>query len=183
MNKTYGAALRFSLFCLLALFLPSAYAQTAPAKVLSSGDVSAYVANFQTIQDQLDALGDKYDDYFFDPFEDEEDDADLAASFRRLREVKPPAEVEAIMKKNGLGDRGFLKFVVISYCTGIAFMEASYAGYAAQYEESPEMMSYLEASMENLKAMKAVIHPADLKLVSSRLNELAPLLEMDGEGY
>ncbi len=183
MNKKFGAALRFSLFCLFLITLPSAYAQTAPEKVLSSADVSAYVANFQAIQDQLDALGDKYDDYFFDPFEDEEDDADLAASFRRLREVKPPAEVEAIMRKNGLGDRGFLKFVIISYCTGIAFMEASYAGYAQEYGESPEMKSYMDTAMQNLAAMKAVIHPADLKLVSGRLNELAPLLEMEGEGY
>ena len=58
---------RFVPFALLAAFLLSfaaapALAQAAPAKVLGPADVSAYVSNFNAIQDEMDALGDKYDD-------------------------------------------------------------------------------------------------------------------------
>lgn len=159
-----------------------AFAETSPEKVLSPADITAYAANFTAIQEALDALGDKYDDLFPDVFDTEDENADLAASFRRLREVSPPAEITAIMKKNGLGDRGFVKFVVISYCVGISAMETAFDMYAAQYAGNAQMDTYLMESKKNMDAMKSAIHPADLALVAARQDELIPLLEMeDGE--
>lgn len=174
-----------SIFALAILLLAApipALAQTAPEKILSPADVSAYAANFTAIQDELDALGDKYDEYFPDAFDSEEDETDLTASIRRLRSVAPPAEIKAIMKKHGLGGQGFEKFVVISYCIGISAMETAYDMYASQYAGNAQMSAYLEEAKKNVEAMKSAVHPADLKLVASRQEELAPLLEMeDGE--
>ncbi len=175
----------FAPFAALLLFFAAApaLAQTAPAKVLSPADVSAYASNFNAIQEEMDALGDKYDDYFPDAFDVEDENADLSASFRRLRTLNPPAEIAAILKKNGLGNNGFEKFVVISYCIGIAAMESSFDLYAAQYAGNAEMMAYFEESKKNLEAMKGAVNPADLKLVASRLGELAPLMEIETGEY
>lgn len=181
MKKNVRAIVTLAIVSAFASLLPVA-AETAPEKVLSAKDVDAYIANFDKIQTALDALGDKYDEYFPESFEEEDgDQMDLSASFRRLRDVKPPAEIDAIMKKNGLGDRGFLKFIVISYGAGIAVMETSFELYSAQYADNAEMMGYFKESMKNVEAMKSAIHPADLKLVTDRQEEIMPLMGIEEE--
>lgn len=168
----------------LALFASAPlFAQTAPEKVLSAADVSAYIANFDAIQEGLDALGDKYDGYFPDAFEGADGNTDLASSFMKLRALNPPAEVAAVMKKNGLGDRGFVKFVVISYCIGIVSMQSALDLYTAQYADNAQMATYIDGVKKNVDAMKSAVHPADLKLVAARQAELAPLLDMDAAEY
>jgi len=172
------SGLALALFSLFAF--SSAVAQTTPEKVLTPADVTAYIGNFTDIQNELDALGDRYDQMFADPMGEQ---GDLAESFQRLRELDPPAEVAAIMEKNGLGDRGFLKFVVISYCVGITTMENAYDLYASQYAGNAQMTAYLGAMKQNVDAMKSAVHPDDLALVSANQADLAPLLEMDATGY
>lgn len=182
MKKSFRAVVALAVVSICAALL-TVSAQTAPAKVLTAKDIDAYVTNFDKIQAALDALGDKYDEYFPESFEDEDgDQMDLSASFRRLREVKAPAEIEAIMKKNGLGDKGFLKFIVISYCAGISVMEASFELYSAQYADNAEMMGYFKEAMGNVEAMKSAVHASDLALVAARQDEIMPLMGLE-ENY
>lgn len=168
---------------IFALFMcVSAFAQTEPKKVLSAEDVDAFIVNQVAIQTDLEALGDKYNDYFQLPEGDAETAADgnIADSINRLRSVKIPDEVQEIMRKHGLGDNGFEKYIVISYCFGALYFDQMINMRFSGQTLNPEMQAYMDQMKAGVEQMKASVHANDLALVSTRLADLAAVLG-DGE--
>ncbi|HPO01717.1 hypothetical protein K7J14_05415 [Treponema zuelzerae] len=170
-----------SLIIAALLFAASAslvWAQEAPKKVLSAKDVSAFISNYDSIQTDMDALGDKYDDFF-----DMEDEtaADPGAMIAYVRGLSIPAEIQGVFKKNGFGDNGFEKFIVISYGASVIYMEEMMATQMDEYKDMPEMQAYIEQASAGVKAMRETLHDSDLSLIKARKDELIALLMEEGE--
>jgi hypothetical protein len=148
-------------------------AQTAPKKVLTGKDIDAFVANFDKIEEELEALGDKYDDYFktgVEPEDSQMPSPGKTIALMRAKEV--PAEVKSVFKRHGLGDNGFEKMIVISAGFGALEMESAIKSQEQEYAEFPDMATYLEAAKSQVAELKSSIHKDDLSLVSSRADEL-----------
>jgi len=162
------------LFALCAAFLLGA--QEAPRKVLSDRDVDAFIANAHGIEADLDALGDRYDQsYALGALAS--GGTSSPSSFLEYRNVKVPAEVEAVMKKHGLGDGGFEKYLVIAIGFGALFMEQTMAVQLQAYADMPEMQAAMTEARAAAGAMKAAVHPDDLDLLSRRMADLAAAFE------
>ncbi|HKL84880.1 MAG TPA: hypothetical protein VJ861_00935 [Treponemataceae bacterium] len=164
-------------FCaLICVFVCSAviFAQKAPEKILSAKDVSAFVSNYASIQRDLDALGDKYDD-FFDSELDDTENPTLALT--QLRFLNVPAEIESVFKKNGMGDKGFEKFMVITMGVSVLYSVDTMNEQKKEYANQPEMQPYLVAIEDMMKEMLNSIHKEDLSLIKTRLKELVKLIE------
>lgn len=163
-----------SLLCFI-LFVTATtiFAQTAPVKVLSAKDVSTFVSNYTTIQNDLEELGDTYEDFFDSELDDLDDPVQ---ALTQLRTLNVPAAIQSVFKKNGMGDKGFEKYVVITMGVSVLFMIDTMEEQKQSYAAQPEMQPYLVAVEEMIKQMRSSIHQADLDLIKARLPELITLI-------
>lgn len=145
----------------------------APKKILSNGDIDAFVKNMPTIDAELSALGDKYND-FFEPAMSES--ASPSENMATIRAINPPDEIKDILKKNGLGNNGFEKIIVITAAFGVVEMEEAFAGQNEQMQDNPEMQSYMDEAMKQLDELKASVHKDDFALVTKRRADIAGVL-------
>jgi len=176
MTKRLSALIAVSLSILL-LTMASLSAQTPPKKVLSSKDVDSFAANFEALNDDLDAVGGKYDD-IFGSNENESPSQILA----KLRTTKIPAEIQDILRKHGLGENGFEKLMTITIGFSALEMETYLNDQLAQYGSSPEVQPYIDQGMAQVKELKAAIHKDDLALLASKRDLLYPLMVTDTAG-
>ncbi|MCL2704998.1 MAG: hypothetical protein FWE72_02190 [Spirochaetaceae bacterium] len=157
------------LFCLICTF---AFAQTAQKQILSEKDINGFINNYEQIMDAIDNLGDKYD-YLFEGI----DPNGGFESLIKMRSIKVPAEVQDILKKNGLGDNGFEKVMVIIMGTGVILMEDDLDSLAAEAATDPKIKEYLKQARDGIKTLKDSINSKDLDLISSKKNELFSTLK------
>lgn len=172
-----------SLLCLVLFTTTSAvFAQSAPVKVLSAKDVSAFITNFKTIQKDFYAMGDKYEDFFDSDFDDSDNPVQALA---HLRTLKVPAEIQSVLKKNGMGDKGFEKFIVITMGVSVLYMIDTMEEQKQNYATQPEMQPYMTVVDEMIQEMRGSIHEADLALLKPRLPELIQIIgdDTDDDDY
>ncbi|MCL2294213.1 MAG: hypothetical protein FWC36_05050 [Spirochaetes bacterium] len=139
------------LFCLISSL---AFAQTAPRQILSEKDINNFIANYEQIMDAFELLEDKYG-YLFD-----EIDGTGAELMVKLRSVVVPEEIQEILRKNGLGDNGFEKAMLIIQGIRLAYME-----------------EYIKQIREAIRPLEDSIDSRDLALINSRRDELFELLQ------
>jgi hypothetical protein len=168
MMKKLAAAV--ALLCVAALV----FAQSEPKKVLSAKDVDGFITNYATIEADLDALGDKYAEFFNADTSSEEDD--ISKMIANTRALKVPDEIQAILKKDGLGDNGFEKFMVITFGFYAIYMEMNLDAEAFLSSEDPEMKAIYDEYMAMVNNMKDAIHKDDLKVIEARKDDLLALL-------
>lgn len=173
MKKPPFAVLSFALTLLL-VSQAALFAQSAPKKVLATKDVEAFAANFETLNGDLDALGDKYESVFAT-----DENASPAEILAKLRATKVPSEIQDILKKNGLGENGFEKLMVITIGFSALEMESYLNDQQAQYGSSSEFQPYIDKGMTQVKDLKAAIHADDLALLTAKRDLLYPLLMAD----
>ena len=164
----------------------ASFAQTAPKKILAAKDIDAFISNHAAIETDLEALGDKYDKYFDIPGANPEASPagsvpDMAAAINALRATKVPEEVQAIMRKHGMGDNGFEKYIVISYGFGALYLEKMLKMQSASQARTPEMKPYMDQAQQSVAQMKATVDGSDLALVSARLDDLAATFDEQGD--
>jgi hypothetical protein len=172
MKRSFAFA--FAALSLLFVAESSIFAQAAPKKVLSSKDVESFATNFEALNGDLDALGDKYDSLFAT-----DENASPSEILIKLRSTKVPQEIQAILKKNGLGENGFEKLMIITIGFSALEMETYLNEQQAQYGNSPEIQPYIDQGMTQVKELKAAIHKDDLALLESKHDLLYPLLMAD----
>ncbi len=156
------------LFCLIGSF---AFAQTAPKQVLSEKDINNFIVNYKQIMAAFDALGDKYN-YLFK-------DVEAKPGFEsviKMRSIAVPEEVQAILKKNGLGDNGFEKAMVIIQGTGVIFMEEDLNSLTNEAGSDPQITEYLKQARNGIKPLKDSINSKDFVLLNNKKDELFKLL-------
>ena len=160
----------------LVLFLcVAAFAQNPP-RVLAQKDIDAFVANFAAINADIDALGDKYDEFF----DSGDEDASLEKFYAAIHSTKVPAEVAAIFRKYGLGDNGFEKAMVIS--VGFSALESE-GTLNRQIEESGMDGAEFREAFDWIASIKTTLHKDDLALVGSNRDALrATMVVEDGAG-
>lgn len=151
----------FSLFVMLLCFGAISFAQSAPAKILSDTDIDVFIANFNTIDESMTALGDKYDDYYGDP-------EDPVLMLNEFRSKKTPQEIQDIMIANGLGKNGMEKMLIITMGAGAFFIESMLFSEGIDLEANPEM----QALVDQINSLKTAIHADDLELIESRSDEI-----------
>ncbi|HNQ98044.1 MAG TPA: hypothetical protein PKH81_08125, partial [Treponemataceae bacterium] len=93
-----------------------------------------------------------------------------------MRAINPPDEIKDILKKNGLGNNGFEKIIVITAAFGVVEMEEAFAGQNEQMQDNPEMQSYMDEAMKQLDELKASVHKDDFALVTKRRADIAGVL-------
>ncbi len=149
----------------LVLFLcVAAFAQNPP-RVLAQKDIDAFVANFVAINADIDALGDKYDEFF----NSGDEDASMEKFYAAIHSAKVPAEVAAIFRKYGLGDNGFEKAMVIS--VGFSALESE-GTLKQQIEESGMDGAEFREAFDWIASIKATMHKDDLALVNTNRDAL-----------
>jgi hypothetical protein len=169
------SSFRFVLFVvvlLLSLVSVPCVAEATPKKVLSDKDIAAFAANHDRIENDLEALGSKYDNLISEP----SGEASINASFAKIRATKVPTEVEAVLERNGLGKNGLEKIVVISYGYMTLMTEDSLVQEKEIVAANPSMKSYFDDLRKQIKDIKAGIHPDDLKLIAANKDKLSNAL-------
>ncbi len=169
----------FKKVCVCALIVLSACAAMVcaaepPKKYLSEADVQAFLKNFRQIEKDFEALGESYEEIL--DISEDGSDAGYPASLASLLAVDVPADVERILKKNGLSSPSFAKYMVISYSIMILYMEKGMKEQQVQYASMPEVAQSLDQAMAEIETMKKEIHPSDLALVGRNLDALAALV-------
>jgi hypothetical protein len=158
------------------------FAQEAPGKVLSAGDLDAFIANFARFDAALARAGDKYDSYLDISVSETaaENPAAITAAITRLRSAVPPPELAGLMKKSGLGANGLEKYIVISYGFGALYFAKTMNEGFASTDLTPDLRVYVDENDRTFAAMRAAIHKDDLALIASRLDALIRLHESSG---
>jgi hypothetical protein len=156
-------------FCLISTL---AFAQTAPKQVLSAGDVNNFIANYDSIMDAFDTLGDKYD-YIFKEVEHIPGFEKLI----RMRTIAAPAAIQDILRKNGLGDNGFEKSMVIMQGIALILMEEDLDSLEAEAKNDPEVMEHVKQAKREIKPFKDSFNTRDIALINNKKNELFELLK------
>lgn len=159
-------------FVLSVLLCATVFAQTAPKKVLTAKDVDVFVAKFEAINAEFEALGDKYDNLIGD----QDGQTSFSAVLAQTRSVTVPAEIQTILKKHGFGDNGFEKFMVISLGCSALEMERVMDEEMKGVEITAEMKPYFETAKVQITEMKAAFHPDDLKLIKAKQDKIITLL-------
>ena len=162
---------------LLVVFFVVGFAQGAPKKVLSSGDINAFIVNFTAIETEIEALDGKFEEVLDSA--DIDDDTPVQESFSLMRNLKMPAEIEAVFEKNGLGANGFEKMIVITTGFNMLEMEEQMSMYVEQYQNVPEMEAYLEEIKKVTTDLRNSIHDDDYTLVKSRKADLSKAFAND----
>jgi len=158
------------LFCLVGVF---AFAQTAAKQVLSEKDITSFITNYKQIMVAFDTLGDKYDHLFegIDPnggFE----------SMVKMRSIKVPAEIEDILRKNGLGNNGFEKSMIIIQGVGVLLMEEDLDMLTADAaSKDPKIAASIKEAREGMKILKDSINSKDIDLINKKKEELFTLIQ------
>lgn len=156
----------------LAIFAMSmATAQQSPKKVLSGKDIDVFIANYEALGADLDALEGKYD-YIFEDTEELAEGDDLGATFTKLRAIEVPGEIRDIFKKHGLGANGFEKMIVITSAFQSLEMDTQVALYREQFKDNPEMAPYLDQAETQNESLRTSLHKSDMKLVEARMDDL-----------
>ena len=158
----------------LVLFVAAmVFAQGAPKKILSASDVDAFVANYEALEADLDALEGKYD-YLFDPIDEQMEDetADIAGVFGQMRGIDVPAEIRDVFKKHGMGSDGFEKMIVITASYQTLEMDAQMVQFEQQFKDNPDMQPYLDMAKTQNEELKKVLHKGDIAVVKTRLEDL-----------
>jgi len=163
---------KFCTILLLCLISALAFAQTAQKQVLSEKDINGFITNYEHIMDAIDNLGDKYD-YLFEGI----DPNGGFESLIKMRSIKVPSEVQDILKKNGLGENGFEKVMVIIMGTGVILMEEDLESLTAEAGSDPKIAEYLNQARGGIKTLKDSINSKDLALITSKKNELFATLK------
>jgi hypothetical protein len=155
--------------------------QSAPKKILSAREVGSFISEKSAIEEDLGALGNKYDDYFADMDAGSTDEAnpDPLAAFGKLRAMKIPAEIQDVMKKHGLGDNGFEKYIVITYGFGALYLERQIDAQLTGQEITPEMKPYVDQMRLVATQMKAGVHASDINLISDRYDDLFAVMNAE----
>ena len=166
MLKKLSAILLFSLISSLA------FAQTAPKQVLSEKDVNGFITNYEQIMLAFDEIGDKYD-YIFEGI----DANDGFSAMIKMRSIAVPAEIQDILKKNGLGDNGFEKAMVIIQGVGVILMEEDFESLDAETAADPKIKEYIKQARADMKVLKDSIHSKDFALLTKKKDELLQLLQ------
>jgi hypothetical protein len=147
----------------------AAAVQNVP-KVLSSTDIDAFIANFNKIDIELSALGDKYDELFSGP-----EDSSPAVLSAAIHSSEVPPEVQSVFRKYGLGNNGFEKVMVITLGFTLLEMDDMLA-LQAKDGQSADVKASIDAALDQIKGMKSAIHSSDLALVDARREQLRPAL-------
>ncbi|MCL2480529.1 MAG: hypothetical protein FWF38_02345 [Spirochaetaceae bacterium] len=156
------------LFCLISAL---AFAQTAPKQVLSEKDINSFIVNYKQIMEAFDLLGDKYDHIF-----EGIDTSEGFSAMIKMRSVKVPEEIQNILKKNGLGDNGFEKAMVIIQGTGAILVEEDLENLNAEAGKDPRISEYIKEARAGIKPLKDSINSKDLDLIKSKKAELFKVL-------
>lgn len=146
-------------------------AQQSPKKILGGKDIDAFIANYEALEADLDALEGKYD-YIFEDTEEFAEGDDLGSTFTKLRAIDVPGEIRDIFKKHGLGSDGFEKMIVITSAFQSLEMDNQVALYREQFKDNPEMASYLDQAEAQNESLRTSMHASDMKLVESRMDDL-----------
>ena len=157
------------LFCMISSF---AFAQTAPKQVLSEKDLNGFIANYEKIMAAFDEIGDKYDDLFKGL-----DEGNGFSGLIKMRSIAVPQEIQDVLKKNGLGDNGFEKAMVIIQGFGVIGMEEDFDSLSEEAAKDPKIADYVKEARKDLKVLKDSIHTKDLALIANKKEELFNLLQ------
>jgi hypothetical protein len=156
-----------------------AFAQTQPRQILSTKDLDSFMKNFEEITDILD----EYD-------EDLEEftnamvglrGEDLTAGLIKLRNSPVPSELQTALVKQGMGSNGFEKIIVILYSLSVAGvenrLEEAAAENSGETDEGDDDYPVEAFILEQLASLKKAIHGSDFSLISSRFEDLFPLIQ------
>ena len=157
------------LFCFISAL---AFAQTAPKQILSEKEVNSFITNYKQIMATFDTLGSKYDYLFKDI-----DENGGFESLIKIRKIAAPAEIQDILRKNGLGDNGFEKAMVIMHGVMVVLMEEHINAIAAESGTDPEVAASIKEARDEIKPLKDSINSKDLALLSNKKDELFKLLK------
>lgn len=159
----------------LAVFAASMVAaQASVKKILKDKDIDAFIANFEALEADLDALEGKYD-HIFAEMEGIGEGEDLGATFIALRSLDMPEEIQDVFKKHGLGANGFEKMIVITAAYQSLEMDSQVALFREQYKDNPEMEPYLDQADAQNESLRKALHADDMKLVKKRQEDLRAL--------
>jgi len=156
---------------LLCAMAAAAFGAPAPKKVLSAKDIDSFIANYEAMTADFEAMDNQYEELFA-PVEGET----VSAMVTRFRSITVPSEIQAIMKKYGLGANGFEKMMVITLGYASLAMEDALAQLEATVTDQPEMAEYVTMYKDQLAEFKTVVHPDDIALLKARQADLALLL-------
>ena len=167
---------KISIIIMLCLISSLTFAQTAPKQVLSEKDINNFITNYKKIMDAFDILDDKYSHLF--------DSIDENSGFEgmiKMRSIKVPAEIQDIFRKNGLGDNGFEKVLIIIQGTMVVVMEDDIKSLSEKLEANKEwaetMAESIKQSREAVKTLKNSINNRDLALINSKKDKLIEILK------
>ena len=166
----------FSVFAMLIIFF-TVYAQQSVTAVLSDEDVTSFISNYASITSDIDTLRGEYEEFFsvLDATDEEDNPATIIT---KIRALDPPPEVQAVLKKNGLGDDGFEKYAVILFGTSILFLNQLLSDQMSQADSEEEKNTYAQIQQQ-LTELKGTIHEDDLVLLSSHQEALLSIMMSD----
>ncbi len=153
------------------------FAQEAPLAVLSQADIDRFLSDFNAIDTEMNALGDKYEDLYQTTPDDP-----IPVMIAKVRAVEVPAEISEIFTRHGLGTNGFEKVLVLTFAYSYYEMEKSLAQMAVEYAGDSELMAYLEEYKTQVALIKSAIHPSDLEVVEKNREALRAILSNEDQG-
>ncbi|MDR1931601.1 MAG: hypothetical protein LBQ57_02145 [Spirochaetales bacterium] len=156
------------LFCLC--IGVSAFAQARPKQVLAKADIDNFIKNFDAIQEVLDAHEEELSSLVKEL--NLAEGSELTAALAKIRGFSVSAALKSGLAQLGMGNNGFEKVMVILYGIATVILDQMFQ---AMGSEEPEVTAMIE---EQVRPMKAAIHASDLSLLSSRAQELVPLMDM-----
>ena len=147
-----------------------AFAQAGPKAILSKGDVDSFIKNYEAIQETLEKHSEEFSSLELD-FSNMEGKS-ITDAVKKVRAFPVPAPLRGELAKFGLGNNAFEKCMVIIYSISVVFMEEmfnSMGGAAGNAEIAAVIKNQVDP-------IKAAIHSNDMKLITSRKDELLPLM-------
>lgn len=157
---------------LLCAMAAVAFGAPAPKKVLSAKDIDIFLANYEAMSTEFDSMETVNNDLFA-----EVEGESVSDMITRFRAITVPDEMQAILKKYGLGANGFDKMLVISLGYRSLVLEDAIVQLEAMVAEQPDMEGYLTMYKDQLTELKTVFHPDDIALLKSKQADLAVLLD------
>lgn len=160
------------LFCLIGALAFAQPAAPAPKQLLSEKEINSFITNYKQIMAAFDTLGNKYDHLFKDI-----DEKGGFESLLKMRKIAAPAEIQDVFKKNGLGNNGFEKAMVIIQGTMVILMEDDINSIEAEAGKDPKIAASIKEAKDEIKPLKDSINSKDLALLSNKKDELFKLLK------
>ena len=163
----------------LALVSTAVYAQAAPAKILTQNDIESFLSNFEQIQNEMEDLGDKYNDLF----DSEDFESGVGLAIRSARALRMPAEIQAVFNRNGMGNNGFEKMLVITFAISSIEMQETIEENREMYSGIPEMEEYMKEFEQQILDIRSEIHADDLRLVTANRARLLEMFMNDSSSF